>query len=80
VVFIVPVKIDIGLDGVVTEPPKPLMMLHCPIPTVGEFAAKVIVVPSQTVWSVPAAAVVGIPETVKTPLSLFQIPLIPPYL
>lgn len=36
-----PVKADVGLEGVVIEPPVPLMMLHAPVPTVGVFAASV---------------------------------------
>ena len=32
---------EVGLDGVVTDPPAPLTMLHAPVPTVGVFAAKV---------------------------------------
>lgn len=36
-----PVKVEVGLDGVVTVPPAPLTMLQAPVPTVAVFAAKV---------------------------------------
>jgi len=39
-----PVKPEVGLDGVVTVPPTPLMMLHAPVPVVGVLAAKVALV------------------------------------
>ena len=34
-------KADVALEGVVTLPPAPEMMLQAPVPTVGVFAAKV---------------------------------------
>ena len=58
----VPVKVDVGLDGVVTLPPVPLMILHAPVPTDGVLAARVSVVSPQVadpVWSPLALAVVG---------------------
>ena len=36
-----PVNVEVGLEGVVTEPPVPLTMLHAPVPTAGVFAARV---------------------------------------
>ena len=42
-----PEKVDVGLDGEAIEPPVPLMMLHCPVPTVGVFAASVTEVSPQ---------------------------------
>ena len=53
----VPVKVDVGLEAVVTVPPVPLMILHTPIPTVGVLAASVTDVSSHVaiaVWSMPA--------------------------
>ena len=41
VVPAVPLKVDVGLEGVVTMPPVPLIMLHDPVPTDGVFAASV---------------------------------------
>jgi hypothetical protein len=40
----VPVNVLVGLDGVVTVPPRPLTILHAPVPTAGVFAARVVVV------------------------------------
>ena len=40
------------------EPPDPLIMVHCPVPTEGLFPLSVVDEP-QTVWSTPALAVVG---------------------
>ena len=63
----VPVKVDVGLEEVVTVPPVPLIILHAPVPTVGVLAARVTVVSPQVaapVWSEPAAAVVGVCDTV----------------
>ena len=60
----VPVKFEVGLEGVVTVPPAPLWILHAPVPFVGVFAAKVVLVtPHRLVWSAPAAAVVGVALT-----------------
>ena len=53
-----PVKAEVGLLGVVTVPPAPVMMVQVPVPTTGVFPAKVAEVP-QMVWLVPAFAVVG---------------------
>ena len=36
-----PVNVDVGLEGVVTVPPAPLMMLHEPVPAEGVLAANV---------------------------------------
>ncbi len=58
----VPLKVEVGLEGVVTVPPLPLIILHAPVPTEGELAARVTCVRPQVdepVWSGPAAAVVG---------------------
>jgi hypothetical protein len=40
----VPVKVLVGLAGVATVPPKPLTILHDPVPTPGALAANVVVV------------------------------------
>ena len=40
----VPVKVLVGLVGVVTVPPIPLTILHAPVPTTGVLAARVAVV------------------------------------
>ena len=42
VVPAVPVNAEAGLEGVVTEPPLPLKMLHKPVPTAGVFPASVV--------------------------------------
>ena len=42
-----PVKVEVGLVGVVIVPPAPLMMLQEPVPTVGVLAAKVVEVPQM---------------------------------
>ena len=55
----VPVKPDVGLEGVATVPPAPPTMLQAPVPVPGVVAAKVAEVP-QTVWSDPALAPVGV--------------------
>ena len=50
------------LEGVVTVPPAPLIILHAPVPTVGALAAKVTEVNPQVaelVWSGPALEAVG---------------------
>ena len=55
-------KVDVALDGVVTLPPEPDIILQAPVPTDGLFPAKVTLVNPQVddpVWSAPALAVVG---------------------
>ena len=50
------------LEGVVTVPPAPLIILHEPVPIVGELAASVTDVNPQVaelVWSAPALEAVG---------------------
>ena len=72
-----PVNVDVGLEGVVTVPPAPLMMLHEPAPLLGALAANVAVVP-QTVWSGPAFAAVGAGTTVTVTLAqpvVLQVPV-----
>ena len=64
-----PVKVEVGLVGVVIVPPAPLMMLHEPVPTVGVLAAKVVEVP-QMFWSGPAFATVGAATRVMTTSSV----------
>jgi hypothetical protein len=59
----IPVKAEVGLFGVVTVPPAPVMMVQVPDPTTGVFPAKVAEVP-QIVWSVPALDTVGVWLTV----------------
>ena len=54
-----PVNPDVGLEGVVTLPPAPEMMLHDPVPIAGLVAAKVAEV-VQMVWSGPALATLGL--------------------
>jgi hypothetical protein len=39
-----PVKVLVGLVGVVTEPPIPDVIVHAPVPTAGALAARVTVV------------------------------------
>lgn len=68
-----PVKPEVGLLGVVTVPPAPLMMLHAPVPELGVLAARVALVP-QTVWSGPASAVVGVADTVTAVVPLVDAP------
>jgi hypothetical protein len=36
-----PLKVEVGLDVLATLPPLPLTILHDPVPTEGEFAARV---------------------------------------
>ena len=67
-----PVKAEVGLLGVVTEPPAPLMMLHAPVPTVAVLAAKVAPL-AQSVWSGPAFAVVGFARSVITTSSVLAV-------
>jgi hypothetical protein len=52
-----PVTPEVGEDGVVTVA-VPEITVHIPVPATGVFPASVLVV-SQSVWSVPAADVVG---------------------
>ncbi len=62
VVLAVPVNVDVLLEGVVTVPPAPLIILHAPVPIVGELAASVTDVNPQVaelVWSDPALEAVG---------------------
>jgi hypothetical protein len=40
----VPVKVLVGLAGVVIVPPAPLTILHAPVPAAGVLAARVAVV------------------------------------
>ena len=50
------------LEGVVTVPPAPLIILHAPVPMVGALAASVTDVNPQVaelVWSAPALEAVG---------------------
>jgi hypothetical protein len=66
----VPIKVEVGLEGVVIFPPVPLTMLQAPVPTEGVLPARVTVVKPQVddpVWSDPAAAVVGAAFTVTAP-------------
>lgn len=55
----VPVKLELGLAADVTEPPAPEMMLQAPVPTLGVFAAKLVLV-AHSVWSEPALAALGL--------------------
>ena len=54
----VPLNAELGLEGVVTEPPEPLTMLQLPVPVVGALPARVVEVP-QMFWFGPAFAAVG---------------------
>ena len=42
-----PLKVEVGLDGLVTLPPDPLIIPQFPVPTIGAFAARVTVVNPQ---------------------------------
>ena len=53
-----PVKLELGLLGVVTTPPAPDTIDHDPTPMLGVFAKSVAEV-AHTAWSGPAFAVVG---------------------
>ena len=68
----IPVKVLVGLVGVVIVSPVPLIMLHNPVPIIGVFAARVVVVNphiEEPVWSKPALAMyVGITLTVTASL------------
>ena len=58
----IPLNVLVGLDGVVTDPPDPLTMLHDPVPAAGVLPARVVLVRPHTadpVWSAPALATVG---------------------
>lgn len=37
-----PENAEVGLDGVVIDPPVPLTIVHDPVPTVGVFPASVV--------------------------------------
>ena len=67
---------DVGSPGVVTALP-PAITVKDPEPTIGVFPANVPVV-EQTVWSVPAVAVVGTASRVILTVSLVvgQTPLV----
>ena len=55
-------KADVSLEGVVTLPPEPDIILQAPVPTDGIFPAKVTLVNPQVdnpVWSAPALEAVG---------------------
>ena len=54
-----PVTPDVAEVLVVTTA-VPVIKLHAPVPLVGVFPAKVAVVALHIVWSVPAAAAVGV--------------------
>ena len=71
----VPVKVDVGLDGVVTVPPEPLTIVQAPVPVVAVLAANVIVFVEHTCWSGPALAVVGNGLTVTVTWSVTLQPL-----
>ena len=53
-----PVKLELGLVGLVTEPPAPERMDQEPVPIDGGLAPSVVE-EAQSVWSAPATAVVG---------------------
>jgi len=61
--------VEVGLLGVAMVPPAPDTMLHAPVPTVGELAAKIKEV-AQTTLSAPAAATVGLALRVMTTSSV----------
>ena len=53
-----PVKLEVGEDGVTTEPPVPLTIVQAPVPDAGAVAAKAVdVTPQSPSWSGPALAV-----------------------
>ena len=56
---LVPLKILVGLEGVITVPPVPFIMLHSPVPDVGVLPASEVLVPPQMDWSGPELAGVG---------------------
>ena len=60
VVPAVPLKVLVALAVLPKLPPVPLTMLHAPVPTVGVFAANVVLVtPQRLSWSGPAFEAVG---------------------
>ena len=74
-----PVTPEVMLEGVVTAA-DPAITVQAPVPTVGAVAPKVAVA-EQTVWSVPAAEILGATtlvmitssvEGVQTPLLIVQ--------
>ena len=57
----VPVKVAAGLVFRLNEPPAPEIIVQVPVPLVGVFAARVVLVtPHKLTWSAPAFAVVGL--------------------
>jgi hypothetical protein len=63
------VKVEVGLEGVVTVPPEPDTIDQVPAPTVGVLPANVTVVNPHVaapVWSGPALAAVGLRLNVIT--------------
>ena len=71
--LVVPVKVDVALVDDPNEPPEPVTTVQAPVPTVGEFPARVAVVP-HTALSAPAFAWVGIASTVKVAWALVTHP------
>ena len=65
-----PEKAEVALAGVVIVPPAPLMMLHPPVPTLGAFPARFVEAAHTAVWSLPAAAVVGLARRMITTSSV----------
>lgn len=61
-----PEKAEVALVGVVIVPPAPLMMLQLPVPMPGVFPARFVEAAHTAVWSLPAAAVVGLALRVIT--------------
>ena len=55
---VTPVTVVVGEEGAVIVA-VPLTILHVPVPVTGVFAAMVKLEVLQSVWSGPAAAVVG---------------------
>ena len=64
-----PVTVDVGEAGFVMAA-VPATTVHTPVPVTGVFPAKVVVVPLQMLWSVPALAVVGSAKTLIITVSL----------
>ena len=72
----VPVKVEVGLDGVPIVPPVPLIIVQLPVPIVGALPASVTdVCPhvAALVWSGPALAVVGFWLKVMTTSSVDEL-------